>query len=175
MIDFCVIDIQGFIVDSNFVPKELSIGCSSNEELYSYLFKPIKPFKYLSAFEKKQVLWLEKNHHNIPYSEGHIYVSELKNILSLFNSYKTIFVKGHIKVDFLKDILPVKTNIINLEHDNNENCVSLKVFQTTCIYHKNNYGICSVHNVKLLMKYVKNVLSLNNKNVYNMYNITFIT
>lgn len=62
-----VVDIQGFNLPE-FYPKEISFV---NEHLNShYLVKPPMSYGILSNDIKKQVKYLERNHHGLRYNSG---------------------------------------------------------------------------------------------------------
>lgn len=142
-----VIDIQGFLLQEGFLVKELAI--SDGKMLNHYIFKPNVPYNKLSSIDKRQIRWLEKNHHSLCYSDGYVNLSELSNILERFVSsdVEVIFTKGHQKAEVLRQHLDKP--IINLEYVND----IPKLIPTTtncCMHHKNKLKNCSVYNVKLL-------------------------
>lgn len=151
---FATLDIQGFMIDGTFTPKELAFtinGC----RIHHYLFKSPKEFQKLSGEEKKQVQWLERNHHRISYTSGHLDLQDVM-LQPLLPVYK-IFVKGSQKKKFLDALLPER-EIIDLEFD--YQCPNLVRAFNECSYHKNNYCICAKHNCKILYEYCNNNLDL---------------
>lgn len=134
------VDIQGFF-SQYFQPKEMTVTCDGNK-YYHYLFKsPIKYMK-LNTNQRKVV------HHCLKYSNGLIDVGEIGPILRLFNP-KTVYVKGHQKLEFLKTVL--SCNIINIEASD---IPKFQAVHHNCPYHLKEYSICSYENVKWLYNFI---------------------
>lgn len=65
--------------------------------------------------EKRQIKWLERNHHALRYSEGHFNLCEMSNILRRFTANtRIIIVRGHDEANILKKFVNIE--IVNLEH-----------------------------------------------------------
>jgi hypothetical protein len=114
------VDIQGFNLKIKsykweFYPKEISTydGCC----LENYLLKPSTPFSELSSINKKQVRYDEEKIHGIRYSDGDIDSNDIQHILSeALKNYDVVYVKGHQKYEYLKQILP-HLEIKNIENE----------------------------------------------------------
>ena len=149
-----IIDMQGFLLEGKFVPKEMSISKDDGCHIYSYFFKPSIPFQQLSRYDKNQIWWLEHNHHKIQYRDGFLELSNIADILRKFvNKDTVIYLKGFLKVNYLKTILA--NNVVNLELD--IFCPRLAKCNHTCVYHIEPYSACSTENVKILCKYIQNL------------------
>lgn len=150
---FLVVDMQGFNVPA-FTPKEMSI--SDGVRSIHLLFKPSVPFRNLSPCNQREIRWLEKNHLNLRYGDGHVDLKDIVSILhNISSSYNVIYVKGHQKASFLNSILDI--DVVNLEY---VDCVpNLVKTKHACFYHKRDYSsMCTQNNVKILLDYVKNFL-----------------
>lgn len=158
---FVVVDVQGFNVPE-FQAKELAIY--DGNQMKNYLFKPLKPFHDLPTDCKKQVLFLYGNRHGLYYNNGKTDYSELYTII--YNDLRDvdlIYVKGHVKKDFLVQIyLEMKykaPHIVNLEFARDSANVPKLVMTTTdCPYHSLDVCSCSVKNAYTLYEYIYNFL-----------------
>lgn len=151
MLRVVVIDLQGVLLNHGFMVKELAIGDA--ERVNHYIFKPHVPYNRLDAGERRQVHWLEDNHHGLHYNNGSINSNEILNILNQFTrGVDLIYVKGHQKIEFLQKYLSIRIN-------NLENYVNVPVFNKTntncCMYHRNVFNICSLYNLNVLMNYLR--------------------
>lgn len=94
-----VVDIQGFYIQKELHPKEITIQI--NYSANHYLIKPSLPFQGLSLGDKKTVLYAEK-YHGIHYSSGNVNYSEINNILKKhLANIDIVYLRGNQKVDFL--------------------------------------------------------------------------
>lgn len=153
--EFPVIDLQGFQLGRSFVVKELAIY--DGNRLAHYVFKPPIPYINLSYKDRRRVNWLERNHHSLRYSDGHVHFSEFPLILKRFTkNFQKVYVKGHQKKDILKLYLDIP--IVNLENFKNTPALRETV-SNCCMYHKNHPSICAIINVKILY----NFLNVGNK------------
>lgn len=110
-----VFDVQGFIINGKFSPKEMCIN--NGHQMVHFILKPPKKFFLLTPEEKKQVQWLENNHFNLRYSDGFVSYEEVGNILGKYlNDVDLVYVKGHQKYDFLINELSDKVCVINVEN-----------------------------------------------------------
>lgn len=95
------VDIQGFVLDKEFHPKELTIH--DGNQTNHYLFKPPTSFNSLSDSDKKQVRFTERSIHGIHYSSGYIEYSAVSDIIKdNLLSANIIYVRGHQKIDYLR-------------------------------------------------------------------------
>lgn len=163
---FITIDVQGFFNNPNFVPKELALTDGKKSE--HFLIKPSRPFHYLSYSEIKEVQYLEKHHHGISYSDGHIEINELierlKEILS-DGGVDVVYVKGHQKAIFLHELLKEyidgSIKIKNLEHLSTETSSSspnLVKQRPQCFSHKLQNCVCALTNCWILYNYLVGLL-----------------
>lgn len=152
-----VIDVQGFYIPE-FIVKELTIF--DGHRTGHYLFKSPVPFRQLSADVKKQVKYLELNHHLLRYNSGNIDYENIYNILEeniIDDVIDIIYVKGSVKEDFLRQFFDSKDfypRIINLEEANS--CPKLQPQLPLCMHHylKTKICICSLNNVRFIYNYV---------------------
>lgn len=145
-----VIDLQGVLLKRGFMVKELAIG--DGERVNHYIFKPHVSYRRLNSDERRQVLWLEDNHHGLRYNDGNTNSEEISNILKQFTKeVDLIFVKGHQKIEFLQKYLSLR--IINLENYLNVPLLN-KTNINCCMYHKNVFSICSLYNINVLTNYL---------------------
>lgn len=152
-----VIDLQGFLSKpTDFIPKEITI-CKGKNEVFTYLFKPKLKFKDLRAEDKRQVYWLQKNHHCLMYDdnencENQVDEKEFGNILRrLIDCNKDIvYVRGELKQKILMCYL--NCIIINLEFW--DDCPQLSKECHNCSNHKYNFSVCSKSNAKKLYNFL---------------------
>lgn len=146
-----VIDIQGFYINKKFIPKELSLT-NDGYTFYTYVFKPPCLFRELSPSERRQVRWLQENHHCLDFNSGNIDLENFEHVLQPFLMYaNVIFVKGNNKFDVLKKIFP---NVVNLEYE--PHCLKFSICNHTCNNHNVRYSFCALENVKELTNFVLN-------------------
>jgi hypothetical protein len=143
------VDIQGFF-NTNFVPKEMSITLDGIN-VYNYLFKPTTPYNKLSTKERREVRWLENNHHKIRYSDGFIHAGDIKAILRKFK-FDTIVVRGHQKAEFLK---PFARYISDVQDD----CLKYEIGEHSCPNHSDEFAMCANVNVRKLREYINSKMS----------------
>lgn len=115
---FAVIDVQGFRqgVDG-FIPKELAIT-KDGVNVHEYLFSCLTPYQILSSDEKRQVNYLQKNHHGIRYSTPGLPPCECYKIITNFltnNKISEVYVKGDVKKRFLEKLISIPC--INIEYE----------------------------------------------------------
>lgn len=134
-------DVQGFF-NNDFIPKELSVTYDG-VNLFTYLFKPLRSFHCLTSEEKHEVHWLERNHHKLKYSDGHIPIGEARKILQKFPCEK-VYVKGHQKQIYLQQLFHCE--VINVERSYG---IPLKYESTyhNCVNHLEVDSVCSRVNV----------------------------
>ena len=153
------IDVQGFHINSKFVPKEVSVKCS--DQILHLLIKSPVPFEELSISDKKHVRFLEARHHGLSYSSGHICIEDIPSILEKYLvTADFIYVKGHQKVEFARDILNGQFlgKIVNVETC--ENPPKFELDFPMCLHHHFNDRkvMCSLRNVELLYGWLFNIL-----------------
>lgn len=148
-----IVDVQGFKTDDNkFILKEIAI--SYKDQIQVLLVRPPFPFHNLSASERKQIKWIERNR-RIFWNDGFVSYETFLLYISEFLMDKTIYCKGVEKVIWIKDILDYN-DVINLEDFDCPNLLSLyeeyrfcnHVYN--CIYHPK---ICALRNVTCLKKW----------------------
>lgn len=148
-----VVDIQGFSLPE-FYPKEISFV--NGQQNSHYLIKSPVPYSALSPDIKRQVKYLECNHHGLKYSSGYVNDEDLNEILrNHLCAVNIVYVKGHQKQEFLEkrlhDLEETSTpSVVNVEHLNvtmeqpPNFCKDLPL----CLYHFNNSKkyMCSLRN-----------------------------
>lgn len=147
------VDLQGFLIDGRFYPKELSIKI--NEQSLHLLIKPPIEYHFLSEADRKQVRYLEQSFHGLQYSSGYVEYHLVQEILKkCLYDVDIIYIKGYQKEQFLQSIVDIDpTKIINIEKL--ENSVSLPKFEKGvpfCLYHikSSKYYKCSLRNCEKL-------------------------
>lgn len=161
LLDFAIIDVQGFKSNSDkFIVKEIS--CVTKNLTFNDIITEPYEFKNLNAASQEQAQWLTHNQHGIKWEEGNLTLEELHEEFLPIIRYKTIYVKGAEKVEWVRDILnydPRNTLSIidveshgcklelNGENRNSENC--------SCSKHSNmirTYN-CTLQNVLKIKKW----------------------
>lgn len=161
MVNLVTVDIQGFCIPE-FYPKEISF--TNGLQTAHYLIKPLVPYGTLSCNVKKQIRYLENNHHGLKYSSGYVSDNDLNEILRnhlLDSAVHIVYVKGHQKQEFLEqklyDLGGTSTpSVINVEHldISVEEVPNFFKNLPLCLYHSNNNNnsnyMCSLRNSKKL-------------------------
>lgn len=151
--DIIFVDIQGFKNFKNdFIVKELSIA--TIEFTQTFLIKSPYSFHNLSNFEKKQIIWLEKNR-GIRWSEGFIDYREFKRVIIPYLENKKILTKGLEKIKWIKELCSTCQivdigekgcpNILKLRNDYCKNNINFN-----CINHTKE---CALNNVICIKKW----------------------
>ncbi len=155
---FAVVDIQGFYIEHSFVPKEITLSCDGIN-FQHYVFECIRPIFVLSNEDKRKVYWLERYHHAISYSQKGIQPSEVYVILKKFikdNHIDMIYVKGHLKKQFLENIIHPSTEIINIEISDIQSPKFEKTINVcNSMVHNHVPAMCSKYNCLLLYNFLK--------------------
>lgn len=133
------IDIQYFKVQDKIIVKELCVMIDN--AIAHYLFKCPFDFNFLSDYDKRNVKWVESNYHQLKWSFGHTFYSELDKILaSLDGVYickgveKCNFLRSKgIAIDDIDDVADFRTKFVRCKH--------------RCIYHPHD-SVCAMKNVK---------------------------
>lgn len=149
---FAVVDLQGFLVDKVFCPKELTLKRSDDRAVH-LLIKPARPFCNLSESDKRQVNFLENNHSGLRYSSGYVEPEEIRHLLRTYlQGVEQVYVKGHQKEYFLRDVVDVE--VINVEQYTTVPKFQ-KTFTTRCPHHfAARKWMCSLENCELLHKWL---------------------
>lgn len=155
-----VLDMQGFVIDKEFIVKELAT--SNGYQIYHFIFKPPIDFRMLSDKDQTGVRYLEHFHHGLRYSEGFVNYEDLDNIIcKILCGAGTVYVKGHQKYDFLNKISRCRATIINLE---DQNPTKFEKETPKCMAHQSDSNSCSINNCEKLFQW----LTDNNKNNNNI-------
>lgn len=160
---FVVLDAQGYYTINEFQVKELAIY--DGQEISTWLFKPKILHRDLTPDQKKTVNYVFHNLHGIPYNAGYVDYKDLNRLLrDCFKDVHTVYVKGHVKKDFLLNaysemkVDPPPPTIINLEFSVNGGVPKLDSGFTHCKHHRIKVCSCSVKNVYVLYNYIVNLL-----------------
>lgn len=156
-----VLDFQGFKSERNeFIVKELAL-ISTGGGLYELqLFQPPCEFNKLTEDVKKQVVWLEKQHHGLFWGSGFRDYSELKDMFKNVNICGTVYVKGSEKKKFVKTLLSAfNVEIIDLD---DMGCPKLDVLKQKmlpyqmkpCTFNHNTKN-CAYLNVYVLLEWLR--------------------
>lgn len=158
-----IVDIQGFKnSDNEFIVKELAIA--TQEHTYIFLVKPPYPFNSLTAEEKKQVRWIERNR-GYRWSEGYVDYREFQRIIKPYLKDKNICVKGDEKINWVQDLCGKENTVLDISYLSAPNLNTLcKMYCSdntalyNCIYHKK---ICALKNVICIKKWcIENKVNL---------------
>lgn len=158
-----LVDIQGFIIDNIFHPKELTIQIGSQTS--NFLFKPPIPYANLSGRDKKTANYVQKFIHGIPYDSGDVEYSEINSILEkyLLHSAEYIYVRGNQKAEFLQTkcqelaIFPAIYDVVRYDGS----LCSTENFEpiiTRCPHHATGKYMCTKINVNILRHWLYNVV-----------------
>lgn len=163
--DIAIIDVQGFFVHKSnkkqdFVLKEICVFID-NKYIHHIVSSPYH-YSSLNKQTKKQIYWLQTNHHGLNWESGNTSWTELRSrLLFLINLHvKTIYVKGENKIQWIKELFDDSSlNVINME---NFGC-TISLHKPTnlqpCEYHtqrKKNINImyhCALQNVQQLRRW----------------------
>lgn len=112
-----IVDIQ-FNIGKNcdLIIKEMAILHANYVAPYYYLFKPPYPFCELSKKEKLQNNYNTKFINNLDWNAGYVDYNAITGILLQFKDH-TIIVKGEQKKKLLEKLLPIGTNILELNDE----------------------------------------------------------
>lgn len=148
-----IVDVQGFkIADNKFILKEIAIA--HGDQIQVLLIKPPFPIHNLTAIERKQVNWIQRNR-KICWNDGFIPYSNYMTHVEEFLYNKIIYCKGHEKMLWIKKVLDYN-DVYNLE---DKSCPSLlNLYEEyrlstdvySCVYHPT---ICALRNVTCLKKW----------------------
>lgn len=147
-----IVDVQGFKNNKNeFIVKELAIA--SQEHTHIFLIKPPYPFTTLTAAERKNVFWIEKNR-GYRWSEGYIDYREFHRIIKPYLKNKKIIVKGEEKIKWVQE-LSKNRSVIDITIHGAPNLDTLaelydKDLVLNCFTHKK---ICALKNVLCIRKW----------------------
>lgn len=151
-----VIDIQGFFNPPNFIPKEVAV--TDGKMTGHYVFKPLTNRKF-SVKEMKEKNYLEKFHHGIDYNYGNIEFGECGKILRKFLlDSDVVYVRGHQKVDYLRNLLTEEENKNILIFNVESSTPKFDFKEPLCFCHNLKTCICSLRNVRDLFNSVYNSL-----------------
>lgn len=156
---YLVIDFQGINTPA-FSVKELAVF--DGNQLCHYVFKPPKPLSsIMDSSLLSQIKYLRRNHHCLDYNDGDISYSKLETILDHhIQGVDRVYVKGAVKMQFLKEALDTLPEVINVEYM--EECPKLTKEIPACSYHDVNVHnpkcICAINNCKKLYYWITNFL-----------------
>lgn len=113
-----VVDIQGFALSDQFIPKEMSIKLGNTQE--HFIFKPPYPYHQISMKNRRILKVIENKLLGICYSYGEIDYEHIDSILYEFLfDVDCVYVRGHQKYDFLEErlsrMLPNYPKLVNIE------------------------------------------------------------
>ena len=153
MAECVVLDIQCVRFNNNdFIVKELAAVSVKPFGVACVLtFQPPCTLCKLSLDVQRQIQWLERHHHMIPFESGLYPYETLKlHLTTLAHPFSTILCKGLEKARFLNNILQQK--VINLE---DYGCPSLDSFHHDhyCDFHLKKGGTCALRNAKALVQW----------------------
>lgn len=147
-----VVDLQGFTIKKQFIPKELALYDGYRQG--HYIFKPPCEKCELNVSERKTVNWLERHYHGLLWDSGFTYLNQLYDILiETLQHHEIVYVKGEMKLKFLKEL----THLDNIYAYPEDKQPSLRKFisRPECMFHVKKYTHCALSNVLLLYKYIQ--------------------
>lgn len=161
------VDIQGFTIDNQFSPKEIAIY--DGTRIAHYIFKSPKMFNALTQDEKKQVKYLEWNHHCIKYNSGHLdYDSNniRQQLLDICESGQIrIYVKGHQKKRFLQEVVlqesSLQSSVVDMEIVSPPTTFNFTKGLPCCFGHNNQRNkpcVCALKNCYDLYAFICSVI-----------------
>lgn len=122
------VDMQGFIIDREFIVKELSISIIDdiNKQIRQNSIQPVEShyifiapygWSYLNDACRKQANWLTKNHHGLHWTDGHDSYADISACVEpLLVNNLSIYIKGHQKISWLNELCESPLiNCINIE------------------------------------------------------------
>lgn len=151
--EFAIADLQGFLKPSGrFIVKEFAF-LTKNIKFNDFIESPYN-FESLSLGTKRSSSWITKNHHGIEWNKGYINIHELRRTIHPILRNKTIYVKGDLKIVWLKEIMrDPSLNVINIEdigcdsalHDMN----AASEFDFRCSHHRklDKIFVCAQRNI----------------------------
>lgn len=152
MVDIVIVDMQGFVLESRFVPKELCI-LKNGQELH-YLFKYPNDLSLVSYKDQKTARYLKNHHHGLLYSGGDVPYEECENILQKhLADVKRMYVCGHQKADFLREKFGTSKTITNLE-DAKVAPPKAEKKRPSCLGHDLRLCVCSLTYAREIYKWL---------------------
>lgn len=164
------VDLQGFLVEGEFILKELCFSMQladdvtpSNQNRH-FIFAAPFAWKFLNKSCRKQAGWLCANHHGFHWTAGSVSYERITECIQpLLENNLTIYVKGEHKVHWLKKLcsktVDVELNCINIEKIgcsiqlNGESSSNNNIFH--CGFH-NITKSCGLRNVKVIQNWYNN-------------------
>lgn len=157
--NFAVVDIQGFIVNKRFFPKELTIQIG--DAIGHYIFRPQTPFVELSERDKADVRLLER-HNGHRYSSGYVEPRYLKDILwRALRHTPTIYLRGRLKASIVREALSssVVCRVINLGEDVEKFKDAPKIeptYKPMCLDHDSAWAArCTINNCRRISEWIR--------------------
>nr|AGQ20231.1 AsIV-cont00128-ORF1 [Apophua simplicipes ichnovirus] len=116
---YCVVDVQGFKQsDGKFVLKEFAMVTIDMKIVkhLEFVVKPPYPFKYLLKEHRSMNSSLTRNVHGISWDSGTISYEESRPyIRKLLKNARTIYVRGSEKRVWLRSLLNVSVQVVDLK------------------------------------------------------------
>lgn len=162
-----IVDIQGFYTNE-FILKEITIIDCTDTKISHFILKPPYPWHCLEEKYKYGVMWLQRHHHGLNWSDGFVDYEEFMavHLQNLLGQATNIYVKGLQKKQFLLTYLNIddggggdggsNTTIIDLPET-----LSLSQFKSDkrCVPHSINCNIdkiCSTNNAYKILSILNN-------------------
>lgn len=153
------VDLQGFIVNQQFVLKELCFLSSlSNTTLNHYIYKPPFSWEFVNDRSKKNIIWLTIFHHGLYWIDGNIpYYKIDETFEQLCSPNLIIYVKGAQKVTWLKNLCKNYIDCRNIEEIGcNFRLADCAQPHLSCSQHKHKTNNCALQSVKLISNWYNN-------------------
>lgn len=149
-----IIDVQGFQLDQQFIPKELfAIDLNTGLGMSHHVFK--EPFPHAELSEKHQdtVQWLSERYHGLSWTGiGRTHFCDLQDVMwEVTINASRILCKGALKKRFIEkyvncEVVDLETTVPSLRRLNNK---------ATCNNHNFENSHCAVTNVFYLYNYLR--------------------
>lgn len=147
-------DLQGFIVNKQFVLKELCFSCASEElPKYHFVYEPPFEWKFVSDTCKRRIIWATIFHHGFYWNAGSVPYAQIERTIEALRAPSLIiYVKGSQKVAWLRNLIKdPRIDCRNIEeigcNFRLSDCASCRLM---CGQHKHNAKSCALQTVGLL-------------------------
>jgi len=112
-----VVDIQGFDVYGNFIPKELCVVSVESTFVRHRMIGPPTHYQRLSPQLKKQVNFVTNHIHGLYWDQGYALERDVLDLLRELLKYADkVFIKGSERVNYLKNLLKnISAKVIDLD------------------------------------------------------------
>lgn len=151
-----IIDMQGFQMGPQFIPKELSaINADTGLGMSHHIFREPYPIEELDLKQRENVQWLTDCYHGLSWSGiGHSHLCDMQDILDevTYNVDK-ILCKGVMKKAFLEKYVGTRCEIVDLETE--VPSIRRLNLKAACTSHNYESSHCALTNVFFIYHYLR--------------------